>query len=143
MIKKIEEFFYSFKNNIPEAKDFVLNFETEIKEYSKALKNDDLFKQYEDNFLTILGYTYRLDNPKDRVFFTLQEAVYAIDLDKLMRNEDSLKLNCIVYTFVIEFLIDDYLEKQIDKNIKQQAIEKYSQIEESRAKENKYHVYQY
>ncbi|MGB0931304.1 MAG: hypothetical protein ACPGVB_11035, partial [Chitinophagales bacterium] len=34
--------------------------------------------------------------------------VYAIDLDRLMRNEDSLKLNSIVYTFVLNILINEF-----------------------------------
>ena len=56
----------------------------------------------------ILGYSYRLEDISQRLFFTFSEAVYAIDLDKLMRNEDSLKLNCIVYTLVLDVLIKEY-----------------------------------
>ena len=62
--------------------------------YLSLLKLEDLnfHKEFEEKiFLTILGYSYRLDDIKQRLFFTFSEAVYAVDLDKLMRNEDSLK----------------------------------------------------
>ena len=104
----------------------------------------DLDKEFEENFLIILGYSYRLDDISQRLFFTFSEAVYAIDLDKLMRNEDSLRLNCIVYTLVLDTLIKEYNTKQIDEKQKKQALEVYKKIEEKKAKENsKYHIYQY
>ena len=104
----------------------------------------DLDKEFEENFLIILGYSYRLDDISQRLFFTFSEAVYAIDLDKLMRNEDSLRLNCIVYTLVLDTLIKEYNTKQIDEEQKKKALEVYKKIEEKKAKENsKYHIYQY
>jgi len=104
----------------------------------------DFHKEYEENFLTILGYSYRLENVSQRLFFTFQEAVYAIDLDKLMRNEDSLKLNCIVYTLVLNALIKEFNTKEIDQVQKQKALEVYKKLEERKSKENsKYHIYQY
>lgn len=78
------------------------------------------------------------------MFFTFSEAVYAIDLDKLMRNEDSLKLNCIVYILVLNTLIKEYNTKQIDLEQKNKALEVYKKLEDRKAKENsKYHIYQY
>lgn len=104
----------------------------------------DFHKEYEENFLTILGYSYRLEDVSQRLFFTFQEAVYAIDLDKLMRNEDSLKLNCIVYTLVLNALIKEFNTKEIDQEQKQKALEVYKKLEERKSKENsKYHIYQY
>jgi len=104
----------------------------------------DFHKEYEENFLTILGYSYRLEDVSQRLFFTFQEAVYAIDLDKLMRNEDSLKLNCIVYTLVLNALIKEFNTKEIDQVQKQKALEVYKKLEERKSKENsKYHIYQY
>mgnify|MGYP003544663490 FL=1 len=100
--------------------------------------------EYEENFLTILGYSYRLEDIKQRLFFTFSEAVYAVDLDKLMKNEDSLKLNCIVYILVLDVLIKEYNTKLIDENLKEKALAVYKKLEERKSKENsKYHIYQY
>ncbi len=92
----------------------------------------------------ILGYSYRLEDVKQRLFFTFSEAVYAIDLDKLMKNEDSLKLNSVVYILVLDELIKEYLTNQINEEQKQKALEVYKKIEDRKATENKkYHMYQY
>jgi hypothetical protein len=100
--------------------------------------------EYEENFLIILGYSYRLEDIKQRLFFTFSEAVYAVDLDKLMKNEDSLKLNCIVYILVLDVLIKEYNTKLIDENLKEKALVVYKKLEERKSKENsKYHIYQY
>lgn len=67
-----------------------------------------------------------------------------MDLDKLMRNDESLKLNCIVYILVLDTLIKEYNTKEINEEQKQKALESYKKIEERKAKENsKYHMYQY
>ena len=101
-------------------------------------------EEFEENFLTILGYSYRLEDIKQRLFFTFSEAVYAVDLDKFMRNEDSLKLNCIVYILVLDVLIKEYNTKEINEDLKQRALQVYKKLEEKKAKENsKYHIYQY
>ncbi|RXJ84207.1 hypothetical protein [Arcobacter cloacae] len=103
-----------------------------------------MYKEYEENFLTILGYSYRLEDIKQRLFFTFSEAVYAIDLDKLMRNEDSMRLNSIVYIWVLDELIKEYLTNEINQEQKQKALEVYKKIEQRKAAENKkYHMYQY
>lgn len=92
----------------------------------------------------ILGYSYRLENISQRLFFTFSEAVYAIDLDKLMRNEDSLKLNSIVYILVLDSIIKEYKTKEVDEEQKAKAKEVYKKIEDKKAAENKkYHMYQY
>lgn len=104
----------------------------------------DLDKEFEENFLIILGYSYRLDDISQRLFFTFSEAVYAINLDKLMRNNDSLKLNSIVYILVLESIIKEYKTKEINIEQKQKALDIYKRIEEKKAAENKkYHMYQY
>ena len=77
------------------------------------------------------------------MFYTFQEAVYAIDLDKLMRNDDSLRLNSIVYILVLDSIIKEYSTSIINEEEKQIALEVYKKIEERKAKENKkYHMYQ-
>jgi hypothetical protein len=61
-----------------------------------------------------------------------------------MRNEDSLKLNCIVYILVLDTLIKEYNTKQIDLEQKNRALEVYKKLEDRKSKENsKYHIYQY
>jgi len=143
MIKKISEFIYSFKNRVVEADELASKYDEQINSFALEFKEKDLDMQFEENFLTILGYTYRLDDVSQRLFFTFQEAVYAIDLDKLMRNEESLKLNTIVYTLVLDVLINEYKSGYVDIEQKTKALEVYSKIEEAKAKENKkYHIYQ-
>lgn len=61
-----------------------------------------------------------------------------------MRNEDSLKLNSIVYILVLNTLVKEYLTNEINDEQKQKALEVYKKIEDKRAAENKkYHMYQY
>ncbi len=61
-----------------------------------------------------------------------------------MRNEDSLKLNSIVYILVLDFIIKEYRTKEVDEEQKAKAKEIYKKIEEKKAVENKkYHMYQY
>ncbi len=60
-----------------------------------------------------------------------------------MKNEDSLKLNTIVYTLVLNVLINEYNSGNINTEQKIKALEVYGKIEEAKAKENqKYHMYQ-
>ena len=112
--------------------------------FANELKKLNLDKEFEENFLIILGYSYRLEDVSQRLFFTFSEAIYAIDLDKLMRNEESLKLNSIVYILVLETIIKEYKTKEINIEQKQKALDVYKKIEEKKAAENKkYHMYQY
>lgn len=143
MINQISDYFYSYKNKVMEASDILEQCKEPLEEFTKLLKEQELDKKYQENFLTILGYTYRLEDINQRLFFTFQEAVYAIDLDKLMRKEDSLTLNSIVYALVMNFMINEY-NGILDEETKQKAIETYKEIENRRASEdNKYHKYQY
>lgn len=143
MINQISDYFYSYKNKVMEASDILEQCKEPLEEFTKLLKEQELDKKYQENFLTILGYTYRLEDINQRLFFTFQEAVYAIDLDKLMRKEDSLTLNSIVYALVMNFMINEY-NGILDEETKQKAIETYKEIENRRAGEdNKYHKYQY
>jgi len=143
MINEISDYLYSFKNKIMEAEIILQDCENKISMYAKYLEEEGLKKDYEENFFTILGYTYRLEDNKQRLFYTFQEAVYAIDLDKLMRNEDSLKLNTIVYTLVLSSIIKEYKTNIINEDEKKIALETYKKIEDRKARENKkYHMYQ-
>ena len=144
LIKEISNFIYGFKNKIVEANEIALKYEEQIVLFANELRKLELDKEFEENFFIILGYSYRLEDISQRLFFTFSEAVYAIDLDKLMRNEDSLKLNSIVYILVLESIIKEYKTKEINIEQKQKAIDVYKKIEEKKAAENKkYHMYQY
>jgi len=144
MISQISDFLYSFKTKTVEAQDIASSYNKEIEKFVTYIKEEKLEKEYEENFLTILGYSLRLEDVKQRLFYTFQEAVYAIDLDKLMRNEDSLRLNSIVYILVLDVIINEYNSKIIDEELKQKALETYQKIEDRKAQENKkYHMYQY
>jgi hypothetical protein len=144
MTEEISEFIHAFKNKTIEAPTIAEEYSETINNFAKNLKDDGLYDEHEENFFTILGYSYRLDDIKQGLFFTFQEAVYAIDLDKLMRNEDSLKLNSIVYILVIDYLINEYKTGNINEDIKQKALKVYKEIQEKKSKEDqKYHMYQY
>ncbi len=115
MIEKILEFLHSFKNKIVETDEIASKYEEKINKFATLLKEKELYLEFEENFLTILGYSYHLDNISQRLFFTFQEAVYTIDLDKLMKNEDSLKLNLIVYILVLNEIIKEYKTKEVNE----------------------------
>lgn len=143
MINEISDYLYSFKNKIIEAEIIVQDCENKISMYAKYLEEEGLKKDYEENFFTILGYTYRLEDNKQRLFYTFQEAVYAIDLDKLMRNEDSLKLNTIVYILVLDSIINEFKTSKVNEVEKTKALDTYKIVQQRQAKENqKYHMYQ-
>ncbi|MGA1941194.1 hypothetical protein [Arcobacter sp. YIC-310] len=144
MTNEISNYFHAFKNKILEADEIYAKCGKDILEFEKLLIESEPLEDYENNFLVILGYTYRLDDVSQRVYYTFQEAIYAIDLDKLMKNEDSLKLNTIVYTLVLANILREYESKSVDETIKEKAILEYKKLEEKKAKENsKYHIYQY
>lgn len=135
---------YYFKNKVIEAEEIASKYDEQISLFAKKLEELELKKEFEENYFTILGYSYRLNDNSQRLFFTFQEAVYAIDLDKLMRNTDSLRLNCIVYILVLDSIIKEYKTKNINEEEKSNALEVYKKIEERKAAENKkYHMYQY
>jgi hypothetical protein len=143
MINEISDYLYSFKNKVMEADAIVESCKDKISMYAKELEENNFKVEFEENFLTILGYTYRLEDNKQRLFYTFQEAVYAIDLDKLMKNEDSLKLNTIVYTLVLNSIIKEYKTLIVNEEEKIKALETYKVVQQRQAKENKkYHMYQ-
>jgi len=144
MINKISDYIYSYKNKIVEATEIASNMNEQISEFANELRKKELNIEFEENFLTILGYSYRLEDISQRLYFTFQEAVYAIDLDKLMRNEESEKLNSIVYTLVLDEIIKEYKTNKINQEQKEKALLTYKKVEDKKANENKkYHMYQY
>ena len=143
MVNEISEYLYSFKNRVMEAEDIVKTCQNKISKYTEYLEKQGFKEDHEENFLTILGYTYRLNDNKQRLFYTFQEAIYAIDLDKLMRNEESLKLNTIVYILVLNSIIKEYKSLEVNEVEKTKALDTYKIVQQRQAKENqKYHMYQ-
>ena len=144
MLNKISDFLHSYKNRVVEADEIASKLNNQIEEFAKELKEKKMDLKFEENFLTILGYSYRLEDISKRLFFTFQEAVYAIDLDNLMKNQESKDLNSIIYILVLNQIINEYKTNIVDTNLKQRALDTYKIIEDRKAKENKkYHMYQY
>lgn len=142
MLDKMSEFLYSYKNKNIEAHE-ISKLESSFKEFSTEIKNSKFYDEFYNNYLNIKGYTYRLNDVNQRLFYTFQEAVYAIDLAKLMRDEASIKLNSIVYILVINDCINEYLGNEIDEELKNKAISFYEKEQLRVSKENKkYHMYQ-
>lgn len=143
VINKISDFFLSFKNKEIEAVEISENKEF-INDFAKVIKEDESYKEIYDNYLLIKGYTYRLDNTQQRLFYTFKEAVYAIDLAKLTRDEEGVKLNSLVYILVLKDCIAEYLNEDIDEDEKEKALNHYKKMQDKKASENeKYHMYQY
>ncbi len=144
MVEEISQFFYSFKTKVVDSNSIQNEYSNAIFDFAEELKKKKLDEEFRENFLMILGYTLRLEDLSQRLFFTFQEAIYAIDLDFQMRNEDSKKLNSIVYILVLEVILKEIQTNEIDEVLKQEALEAYKKLEEQKAKENKkYHMYQY
>lgn len=142
MLENITNFIYKFKNQNLETVD-IIKLKDEFNSFANDLKNSEYYKEFYDNYLNIKGYTYRLEDSSQRVFYTFQEALYAIDLAKLMRDEDSIKLNTIIYTLVIADCINEHLGNDINEDIKNEAIAFYKKEQNRVSKENaKYHMYQ-
>jgi hypothetical protein len=131
-----------FKHKMPENKE-IIEYKNTLKEFAQSVKSSDEYDNIYENFLNIKGFTYRLEDVSQRLFYTFQEAVYAIDLAKLTRDDKALKLNAYVYVLVLHDCIKEFLGEAIDETEKQKAIAFYKSLEEQRAKENrKYHMYQ-
>lgn len=144
MIEEISQFFYSFKTKVVESNTLEKEYANTIFDFAQKIKDEKLDEEFRENFLLILGYTLRLEDISQRLFFTFQEAIYAIDLDFQMRDEESKKLNSIVYILVLEVILKELQTKQVDEVLKQDALEAYKKLEGRKAKENKkYHMYQY
>ena len=144
MVKDISEFFYSFRNKIVDSSVLEKEYSKKIFDFAKGLKDKNLHKKYRKNFLLILGYTLRLEDLPQRLFFTFQEAVYAIDLDFQMEDEASREINSIVYILVLEVILKQLQTNEVDEELKKEALHTYQKLQEQKAKENKkYHMYQY
>lgn len=116
----------------------------EINIYSTYVKNTKYFEDHYNNYLLIKGYTYRLNDDKQRLFYTFQEAVYALDLARLTKDDEGIRLNSFVYMLIIKETIAEYLNEDINIEEKNLAIEYYKNEQTKRSSEDsKYHMYQY
>lgn len=141
-MNQIFDFFYSFKNKEIETSE-IITYENTISEFAQDIKKSSYYKEIYNNYLLIRGYTYRLDDASLRLFYTFKEAIYALDLAKLTRDEAGITLNSAVYALVIDDCIKEFLKKDIDLLVKEEAISFYKKEEAKKAKENKkYHMYQ-
>lgn len=137
------EFFIGFKNKDREIED-IINLRNEISSYAKEIRQSDYFKEFYNNYLLIKGYTYRLKDDKQRLFYTFQEAVYALDLSKLTKDEEGIKLNSFIYMVIIEDCIKEYENIDLDEKEKENAILHYEKEQKKKsAEDSKYHMYQY
>ena len=142
MFEEITQFLYQYKNNQLEANE-IAKLKDKFEKYKEEIQKSEFFDKFYNNYLNIKGYTYRLDNSSLRLFYTFQEAIYSIDLAKLIRDNDAVLLNTVVYILVLCDCIDEFLGNNIDENIKQNAIEFYQNEQKRVSAENKkYHMYQ-
>ncbi len=140
---KIKDFFLGFKNSTIDEKDIISNEINTINSFFEEIKNEEYTSSIEKNILTIYGYTFRLNDLNQRLYYTFSEAVNAINMDNLMKNEEGVKLNSYVYLYVIKLLINEIQNDNVDEELILKAKKTYQEMENNKAKENKYHVYQY
>ena len=140
---KIKDFFLGFKNSTIDEKDIISNEINTINSFFEEIKNEEYTSSIEKNILTIYGYTFRLNDLKQRLYYTFSEAVNAINMDNLMKNEEGVKLNSYVYLYVIKLIINEIQNDNVDEELILKAKKTYQEMENNKAKENKYHVYQY
>lgn len=140
---RLKDFYLGFKNQQIDEKEIISNYKKIIFSFDDEILKDDYAEQIEENILLIYGYTFRLNDNNQRLFYTFSEAVNAINMENLMRNEDGVKLNAYVYTRVLKLILDEIINNNIDKEFKLKAINAHKSLEDAKAKENKYHVYQY
>lgn len=142
MIEKIFDFFYKFKNVELEVEE-IIELKDEITRLSLDVNTSSYYKEIYSNYLLIKGYTYRLEDSSLRLFYTFKEAIYALDLAKLTKDDEGIKLNSAVYILVINDCVNEVLGNEINLDIKNEAIEFYKKEQTKKNKENKkYHMYQ-
>ncbi len=126
-----------------EASEIIEHKDT-IKEFANNVRQSDDFEEFHETYLHIRGYAYRLEDAQQRLFYTFSEAVSSVDMAKLMRDDEALKMNCQIYLIILDICIDEFLGQAINEEEKQKAIDSYKELEKQKSKENKkYHTYQY
>ena len=142
-LEKILTFFIEYKNKEQEVEDIINNKEI-IVLYNNAIRNSEYFKEHYTNYLLIKGYTYRLEDVKQRLFYTFREAIYSCDLAKLSKDEEGIKLNSFIYMCIIKDCITELLKEDFNEDEKQEAIVYYDKEQKRKSQEDsKYHMYQY
>ncbi|MCK5295161.1 MAG: hypothetical protein KAJ49_10930 [Arcobacteraceae bacterium] len=139
----IKDFLLQFKNQTIEENEIIKHKDI-IKEFAQNIRKKDDLKEYYDVFLTTLGYSYRLENAAQRLYYTFGEAVTAMDIANLTKDEKLLEINEYIYSLILDICIDEFLQNNIDEEEKNNAISSYKKLEAQKSKENsKYHTYQY
>ena len=124
------------ENEIIKFKDDISIFS---KESRKTISNENYLL-----FLNTLGYAYRLNDSSQRLYYTFNEAVSAVDIANLTNDNVALKNYTYIYSMVLDICISDFLKENINKDEVEKAISQYKKFEEEKSKENKkYHQYQY
>ena len=142
-INLIKSFFKKYKREDLEFEDIIL-LKDEITKYYECINKNEFFKEYYNNYLLVKGYTYRLENIKHRLYHTFKEAVYAIDLSVLTRDEEGVKVNSYIYILVLNEMIAECLNEDYNINEKEKAISFYALEQKRKSEEDaKYHKYQY
>jgi len=121
----------------------IIKFKDDISIYSKesrkTISNDNYLL-----FLNTLGYAYRLNDSSQRLYYTFNEAVSAVDIANLTNDNVALGNYTYIYSMVLDICISDFLKENINKDEVEKAINQYKKFEEEKSKENKkYHQYQY
>ncbi|HIP12574.1 MAG TPA: hypothetical protein EYG73_07640 [Arcobacter sp.] len=140
-MENIIELLLTCKNKNLEENE-IIEFENDINKFSSQARENISDENYE-LFLNTLGYAYRLENSAQRLYYTFNEAVSAVDIAKLTNDIDSLENYSFIYSMALNTCILDYLKKDINDDEIQEAITVYKKLEEQKSKENKkYHAYQ-
>jgi len=124
--------------------------ETQIKLFENQINSFALTARQSINnehytlFLNTLGYAYRLKDSAQRLYYTFNEAVSAVDIATLTKDVKSLDTYMCIYSMVLDICILDYLKKEVPLDEIEKAISIYKELEKEKSKENKkYHAYQY
>ena len=81
---------------------------------------------------------------KHRLYQTFKEAIYAVDLSDLTRDEEGVKVNSFVYILVLSEMLCECLNEYYNVDEKEKAISFYSKEQKKKSEEDaKYHKYQY
>ena len=118
-------------------------FENQINSFA-ATARQSINKENYTLFLNTLGYAYRLNDSAQRLYYTFNEAVSAVDIATLTNDAKSLDTYTCIYSLVLDICILDYLKKEVPLDEIEKAISTYKELEKEKSKENKkYHAYQY
>ena len=141
-MQNITDLLLNCKNkNLEESE--IVKFKDEISSYAKEARKNISAENY-ILFLNTLGYAYRLKDAAQRLYYTFNEAVSAIDIAMLTNDTLALENYTYIYSLSLDMCILDFSKEEVDQEEIENAILQYKKFEEEKSKENKkYHQYQY